>query len=113
LGDVWTFPGMAQAFTSPAESPAEPEALKPVQLRPQHEAVPDGPALAKSYPIRNPRSALPKRSFTFNPQSLIATLSRTEFWLNKVGIVLFLFGVAFLFKYAIDRRWITEEARLG
>ncbi len=40
-------------------------------------------------------------------------LRRTEFWLNKVGIVLFLCGVAFLFKYAIDKQWITEEERLA
>jgi hypothetical protein len=50
---------------------------------------------------------------TRNQRSPIASLRRTEFWLNKVGIVLFLFGVAFFFKYAIDNRWITEEARLG
>ena len=46
-------------------------------------------------------------------QPLVATLRHTEFWLNKVGIVLFLFGVAFLFKYAIDKQWIDEPARFG
>jgi uncharacterized membrane protein len=34
-------------------------------------------------------------------------------WLNKVGIVLFLFGVAFLFKYSIDNGWLNEQARIG
>ncbi|MDQ3704931.1 MAG: DUF2339 domain-containing protein [Chloroflexota bacterium] len=40
-------------------------------------------------------------------------LRSAEFWLNKVGIVLFLFGVIFLFRYAMDRQWLNEQARVG
>ena len=87
--------------------------LVPPPPPPRLEPLVTVPASAQEYPILNQRFSPPKRSLSFNPQSLIATLSRTEFWLNKVGIVLFLFGVAFLFKYAIDKQWITEEARLG
>lgn len=36
-----------------------------------------------------------------------------EFWLNKVGIGLVLFGVAFLFKYSIDQGWLTPSIRVG
>jgi uncharacterized membrane protein len=36
-----------------------------------------------------------------------------EWWLNKVGISLLLFGVAFLFSLAADRGWITPEVRIG
>lgn len=36
-----------------------------------------------------------------------------EYWLNKVGIGLFLLGLAFLFKYAIDQGWLTPWVRVG
>lgn len=31
----------------------------------------------------------------------------TEFWLSRAGIGLLLFGLVFLFKYAVDRGWLT------
>lgn len=36
-----------------------------------------------------------------------------EYWLNKLGIGLLLFGVVFLFKYSIDRGWITPGVRVA
>lgn len=47
------------------------------------------------------------------PKPQFDLIKSSEYWLNKVGIVLFLFGVAFLFKYAVDKQWLTEQARLG
>lgn len=38
---------------------------------------------------------------------------RSDYWLNKIGIGLLLFGVAFLFKYSIDQGWLTPEVRIG
>ena len=38
---------------------------------------------------------------------------KSEYWLNKIGIGLFLFGVAFMFKYSIDQGWITPPVRVG
>lgn len=35
-----------------------------------------------------------------------------EFWLSRVGIVLFLLGMGFLFKYSVDNGWLTEWARV-
>lgn len=35
-----------------------------------------------------------------------------EFWLNKLGIALVLFGIAFLFKYSIDQGWLTPWVRV-
>jgi len=40
-------------------------------------------------------------------------MSSSEYWLNKIGIGLLLFGVAFLFKYSIDKGWLTPTARIG
>ena len=37
---------------------------------------------------------------------------RSEEWLNKLGIGLLLFGVAFLFKYSIDAGWLTPLVRV-
>ena len=36
-----------------------------------------------------------------------------EWWLNKIGITLLLFGIAFLFKFAVDQNWITPSVRVG
>lgn len=36
-----------------------------------------------------------------------------EFWLNKIGIILFLIGIVFLFKYSYDSGWISESMRVG
>ncbi|GAB4354883.1 MAG: hypothetical protein Kow0099_38990 [Candidatus Abyssubacteria bacterium] len=33
-------------------------------------------------------------------------------WLNRIGVVAFLFGVAFFLKYAFDNRWIGETGRV-
>lgn len=34
-------------------------------------------------------------------------------WLNKIGIVLFLLGVAFFFKYSVDQGWFDEAMRVN
>ena len=70
----------------------------------------------------SPVSSLPPASGTSGPRERTSAVAvqrtasdvvrGTEFWLNKVGIVLFLFGVAFLFKYAVDRQLYNEPARV-
>ena len=40
-------------------------------------------------------------------------MRQSEYWLNKVGIALLLFGVAFLFKYSVDHGWITPVVRIA
>ena len=37
----------------------------------------------------------------------------SEYWLNKIGIGLVLFGVAFLFKNSIAQGWMTPPVRVG
>lgn len=41
-----------------------------------------------------------------------AHMRRGEYWLNKVGIGLLLFGVAFGFKYSVDQGWLTPWIRV-
>ncbi len=36
-----------------------------------------------------------------------------EWWLNKIGIGLLLFGLAFLFKFSVDQGWLSPEVRVG
>lgn len=36
-----------------------------------------------------------------------------ELWLNRLGIGLFLLGVAFLFRYAVDQGWVTPHILVG
>lgn len=36
-----------------------------------------------------------------------------EFWLNKIGIVLLLLGLGFLFKYSVDQNWVTPLVRVS
>ncbi len=37
----------------------------------------------------------------------------SQFWLNKIGIALVLFGVVFLFRYSVDQGWLTRQVRIG
>jgi hypothetical protein len=43
---------------------------------------------------------------------LPAPMQRSEFWLHLTGVVLLLFAVAFLFKYAVDQGWLTPAVRV-
>ena len=47
----------------------------------------------------------------------LAKLRRWEWWMNKVGIALFLMGVVFLFKFSWGRGWLqvllTPAVRVG
>ena len=47
----------------------------------------------------------------------LANLRRWEWWMNKIGIALFLMGVVFLFKFSWDRGWLqvllTPVVRVG
>ncbi len=36
-----------------------------------------------------------------------------EWWLNKLGIGLLLFGVAFLFMYSVEKGWLTPPVQVG
>jgi uncharacterized membrane protein len=66
-----------------------------------------GAPLKSSKPLRSsPQRG--RKSFEI-PQNL----KTSEYWLNKIGIGLLLFGIAFLFKYSIDKGWLTPPVRVG
>ncbi|MDQ3929472.1 MAG: DUF2339 domain-containing protein, partial [Chloroflexota bacterium] len=83
-----------------------PEAPAPAKLT-EHKAPHGVPV-----PSTSPTSAGPGISW-LAPRSVLDVVKGTEYLLNKVGIALFLFGVAFLFKYAIDSQWYSEQARVA
>jgi uncharacterized membrane protein len=55
-----------------------------------------------------------RRRFRLPPGTArLGDLSSGEWWLNKIGIGLLLFGVAFLFVYSVERGWIGPWMRVG
>ena len=50
---------------------------------------------------------------SFGALAELLRLRGWEWWLNKTGIGLLLFGVVFLFKFSVDRGWLTPEVRVG
>ena len=81
---------------------ARVEALS-AELERQRTAQPAAPRRAASRPKR-PRVPRPPRE---------KVVLRSEDWLNRIGIGLLLFGLAFLFKYSVDQGWIGPLVRLG
>lgn len=80
----------------------------------QSATTPSSPS-SSAAPPATPRPAarpIPQRPAK-QPFALPAAMRSGEFWLNKIGIALLLFGVAFLFKYAIDQGWLTPPVRIA
>ena len=74
------------------------------------------PSLLPPPPPRPPTS---RTAYPATPQPTrplftgLERLMTAEFWLNKIGVALLLFGLVFLFKYAVDRGWLTEPVRVA
>ena len=50
---------------------------------------------------------------SFDALAELFRLRGWEWWLNKIGIGLLLFGVVFLFKFSVDQGWLIPEVRVG
>lgn len=72
---------------------------------PDREQAGAPPSPVKPSPVRSQPS---RKSF-----ELPENMRTSEYWLNKIGIGLVLFGVAFLFKYSVDQGWLTPPVRVG
>jgi uncharacterized membrane protein len=85
--------------TAPPPSPMVPPPLPPpVEEQP---AAPDIPAFAPS-----PEPASPPA----RPQQLETRVGLM--WMNRIGVLTLIIGVAFVFKYAIDNQYIGETGRV-
>ncbi len=60
-----------------------------------------------------PPTPRPKRRTPRPRPDRAKVLFRSEDWLNRIGIGLLLFGLAFLFKYGVDQGWVGPAGRLG
>jgi len=57
-----------------------------------------------------PLSRLITRQSSF--ENILGAIRNTEDWFNKIGMALLLFGLAFLFNYAVDEGWLTPTIRV-
>ncbi|MDQ3929210.1 MAG: DUF2339 domain-containing protein [Chloroflexota bacterium] len=74
-------------------------------------AIPAPPVSTTGSVATAPASSVPGPSAL--PRKQPDILKSGEFWLSRVGIVLFLLGVGFLFKYSVDQGWLTEWVRVA
>jgi len=92
--DVATEPTLSPVPTVSARVPAPPRA--PVPPRP-----PSIPTAASDVPRPSDRS----------PRTLESEIGSR--WMLLAGVVVLVLGIAFFVKYAFDRHWINETARVG
>src|SRR6185437_5586327 len=91
-----------------ATSPAEEARIK--VLREETERGPVPPPMPHIPP--RPNVAVPK--FAQTPQRSSESLEGTigKLWLNRIGIIAILVGVAYFLKYAIDSGWLNPGTRV-
>ena len=92
----------AMGMVSAAPMPAEPELVQ--------EAVP--PPLPVALPPPLPVPSVPPPFTEAAPASSLENRFGLG-WLNRVAVVTLIFGVGFLFKYAVDNQWIGPGMRVA
>jgi uncharacterized membrane protein len=111
--------GIEPAFTSATPTPPPPPITRSPAEQPtitvsredaERRATPPPPM--PHIPAR-PGVAAPK--FAQTPQRSSEDLEGTigKLWLNRIGIIAILIGVAYFLKYAFDNRWIEERGRIA
>ena len=97
---------MPEAITSAAApTPLEPVA-PPIAHTPAAEEAPVSTGVPPPPPIfaSSPAASAPA------PERLESRMGLT--WINRIGVITLIIGVAFFFKYAIDNQWIGETGRV-
>ena len=84
-----------------APAPPPPVAEKPALLQVRQDRL-SAPA-----PVHSAPPSSPAPTFTI-PEHM----KKSEYWLNKIGIALLLFGAVFLFKYSVEQGWLTPAIRV-
>ena len=79
---------------------------KPVTAQPQTQKIIPPPPPASPFPPAG-KAPVPESSFELPEQ-----MKSSEYWLNKIGIGLLLFGAVFLFKYSVEQGWLTPIIRV-
>src|ERR1041385_9057568 len=94
-----------------AKSPAEEARIKILREDAERGPVPPPPPMPHIPPRQN--VAVPR--FAQTPQRSSESLEGTigKLWLNRIGIVAILIGVAYFLKYAFDSGWIGPGGRVA
>src|SRR5438552_2875339 len=88
--------------------------LAPVPLRAASAGVAETIRLPESERQQPPLGPSAHENVTLRvPPVDFDVVRSSEWWLNKIGIGLLLLGLGFLFKYAVDKGWLTEQVRIG
>ncbi|WP_445735579.1 DUF2339 domain-containing protein [Mariniflexile sp.] len=104
-----------------------PDIIKPVEQKPvilsqkpiAADVVSKPIAVPKPLPVTNPLKPqapmMPKKSWFENFKENNPDLEKFigENLINKLGILILVLGISFFVKYAIDKNWINEYARVG
>jgi uncharacterized membrane protein len=107
----------AAVAPAPARSVQDPESragtqaasVEPVE---RVERVPAGTAGAGALPVTAPTRRVEMAAWAAST-GWRERIWDSEFWLDKLGVGLLLFGVTFLFKYSVDQGWLTPLVRVG
>jgi uncharacterized membrane protein len=109
-------PPLASATPTPPpppiiRTPAEETRIKVLREEAERGPVPSPPPMPNIPP--RPNVAAPK--FGQMPQRSSEDLEGTigKLWLNRIGIVAILIGVAYFLKYAFDSGWIGKQGRVA
>lgn len=105
-------PRIATPLDTPAQGAAEQPS--PVMGHVAASAIPAPPSLPAT--STGATGILPSNAASTSappPRRQADILKSGEFWLSRVGIVLFLLGIGFLFKYSVDQGWLTEWVRVA
>lgn len=110
---------LTQQQPAPIFEVEKPEIIQPVLEKPLVEtAKPIAPKIEEkpiSKPYITPKPVVPRKSWfeTFKENNPDIEKFIGENLINKIGILILVLGISFFVKFAIDKDWINEPARVG